>query len=534
MTLDIHIGGEMAGISKLQTDCVRLMNVIKNVDRSIRGAFTQLRSELRQTQLQTLTTQCDDLRESLTQPMIIDVELRGKANPTVALSSGDRSAPVLSEEGAGAEKSTQSLQALASGLQTVQVNFNTLNQVSISSTEQLYQQAHACAEVNNQMVAMAGAGEQLSGFQKGANQMHESLYYLFGDVGIWMNGVIDFVGSLGNFFVAIETLIALTNGATIGQTLFNVALYTCPITWIVAGIMATIAVIAIAWNKFEGFRKVVLGVWEVIKEFGKTLWESLLPALEGIARGILAIFQWKVGDVWGALKSFKEYITKSFKATPVGVILNTDIEGAWEKGKQKGSDSWAKSEKEKKEREQNLPGLIPDLNELTASTQSLIPNVQQSLIGNTHGLKGLNLQVGNPSATIVIANNTAPAADRAEEKPEEPNHRGNGLYSAIASKLSPLKTASLTAAASLAMPALMASTVLPQANTLEASTLPLSSSVALSERDPLMGSSSGGVSMGKFCETLQIHIASADGKGYDQIQQEITDVLKQVFDDYGA
>ena len=40
--------------------------------------------------------------------------------------------------------------------------------------------------------------------------------------------------------------------------------------------------------------------------------------------------------------------------------------------------------------------------------------------------------------------------------------------------------------------------------------------------------------MSKFCDTIEIHIANADGKGYNQIDEEVTAVLKKVLDEYEA
>ena len=38
--------------------------------------------------------------------------------------------------------------------------------------------------------------------------------------------------------------------------------------------------------------------------------------------------------------------------------------------------------------------------------------------------------------------------------------------------------------------------------------------------------------MGKFCDKIEIHIANADGKGYEQIEEEVVEVLKKVMDNY--
>ena len=62
-----------------------------------------------------------------------------------------------------------------------------------------------------------------------------------------------------------------TTGLTAAQWALNAAFYASPLGWIALAIGAVIAAVTYCWQKFEGFRRVILGVWEVVKEFGKTL-----------------------------------------------------------------------------------------------------------------------------------------------------------------------------------------------------------------------------------------------------------------------
>lgn len=103
--------------------------------------------------------------------------------------------------------------------------------------------------------------------------------------------------------------------------------------------------------------------------------------------------------------------------------------------------------------------------------------------------------------------------------------KGTTSYSAIASRLGSFRTSAITAAASVALPLTVAAT-----------TLPRTSDPALdpSRTEYADGRKQQTVSMTKFCDKLEIHIANADGKGYKQIETEVVNVLKQVFDDYGA
>ena len=106
-----------------------------------------------------------------------------------------------------------------------------------------------------------------------------------------------------NAAVAVST--AVTKGWTIatraqylallllekGQKLVNLAMSLNPIGLIVAGIAALVAAVAVCWNKFAGFRAVILTVWDTIKGFGNALKQYVLDRLTGIVTGLGAIGQ---------------------------------------------------------------------------------------------------------------------------------------------------------------------------------------------------------------------------------------------------
>lgn len=82
----------------------------------------------------------------------------------------------------------------------------------------------------------------------------------------------------------------------------NGAMLTSPVTWIVAGIVALIAVFVILWNKCEGFRNFWINLWDKIKtafapviEFVKSSFESFKEKLQ---TGIVPALQ----DLWAAIK----------------------------------------------------------------------------------------------------------------------------------------------------------------------------------------------------------------------------------------
>lgn len=106
------------------------------------------------------------------------------------------------------------------------------------------------------------------------------------------------------------------------------------------------------------------------------------------------------------------------------------------------------------------------------------------------------------------------------------NEKGTGAYSAIVSKLGRVKLAGLTAAASLG--AGMAAPTLTQAVVPPDTPAAVATAPDAADYDQ----KAGRLVADKFCDQVVIHIASADGKGYDQIRQEIIDVLMEATD-YG-
>ena len=91
-----------------------------------------------------------------------------------------------------------------------------------------------------------------------------------------------------------------------GQKLVNLAMSMNPIGLIVAGIAALIAVVVVCWNKFAGFRAVVLTVWDTMKGFAQLLQQYVMKVIAGLIGGI------------GSL------------GEAIGKLFSGDFEGAWE------------------------------------------------------------------------------------------------------------------------------------------------------------------------------------------------------------
>ncbi|MFE6305041.1 hypothetical protein [Nocardiopsis sp. NPDC057823] len=83
---------------------------------------------------------------------------------------------------------------------------------------------------------------------------------------------------------------------TAGSWALNTSLLANPITWIVLAIVALIAIVVLAWMKFEGFRNAVTAVWNGIKAGWNALWHGALKP------GLDALLAWW-SSVWPQIKA---------------------------------------------------------------------------------------------------------------------------------------------------------------------------------------------------------------------------------------
>jgi tape measure domain-containing protein len=70
----------------------------------------------------------------------------------------------------------------------------------------------------------------------------------------------------------------------------NAALLANPITWVVAGIIALVAAVVIAYNKFDQFRGFIWGLGGVLKVFGKLLFDVLITPILLLGKTLMGIF----------------------------------------------------------------------------------------------------------------------------------------------------------------------------------------------------------------------------------------------------
>ena len=137
------------------------------------------------------------------------------------------------------------------------------------------------------------------------------------DMAKWVSKNIDsLIPVIKGLAVGIGAYIVVANLAkiaTAGLTVVFKALLTIasinPFAFIVASIAAVTVALVACWNKFAGFRAVILTVWDTVKGFGTILKDYVLDRITGITTGIgnlgLAIGKLFKGDFAGAWETAK-------------------------------------------------------------------------------------------------------------------------------------------------------------------------------------------------------------------------------------
>ena len=132
--------------------------------------------------------------------------------------------------------------------------------------------------------------------------------------------------------IAAYTLVTKAGAIATGlmstaMTVLNFIMSMNPVGLIVAGIAALIAVIVVCWNKFAGFRAVVLTVWDTMKGFAQLLQQYVLKVITGLVSGIGylgdALAKLFKGDFTGAWDSAKAGATQLRSISAAGASFRS-------------------------------------------------------------------------------------------------------------------------------------------------------------------------------------------------------------------
>lgn len=136
-------------------------------------------------------------------------------------------------------------------------------------------------------------------------------------IAVWVAKALSAISPVLKVLAVATVAYKLTVGGLTGalklligvMKILNVVMSLNPYALVVAGIAALVTIITICWQKFAGFRAVVLTVWDTMKGFGNILKEYVLDRIMGIINGIGLLGQ------------------------AIGKLLKGDFSGAWEAAK---------------------------------------------------------------------------------------------------------------------------------------------------------------------------------------------------------
>lgn len=162
--------------------------------------------------------------------------------------------------------------------------------------------------------------------------------------------VMGIVGSLGKLFLSMKNTIGIVKTAVMG---LNTAFLASPVTWVIAGIVALIAIFVVLWNKSEAFRNFWKGLFAQVQNAVQQAWTSIQPALQKLGQ--------KLTELWQAVQPIIRIIEK------VGAVVLTVL-GATFAGAIQGA----------------LSALTPLINALTSFT-SFVTNVVNAVVALFRG-----------------------------------------------------------------------------------------------------------------------------------------------------
>lgn len=353
-----------------------------------------------------------------------------------------------------------------------------------------------------------------------------------------------------------------TKALTAVQWALNAAFLASPLGWIVLAIGAVVTAVVYCWNNFEGFRKVVLGTWEVIKEFGRSLFDSIVTPFKKILSGLshvgAALSALIKRDFKGAAAEakagFKEIGEGFIEGNPISVMINTgkkmNIDGAWKKGQQAGAESWADSKKktetekgtEEKTEEDTGKSVTTDFKDLlgkfsknpAGKGKKTVLNLNDDIV-NYNKSSDYLAATNKLSASQVSFSPSGKSLSPAASKIEGVTGKAEGGTGKKDEEYEAEKTNYLSDIL-FNVRKIAAVATIPIAIGASSATLTDSSNIGGYDRENTLSGaynpsrSSGGktVQVGKVCEQLVFHVQNTDGKGLDTIRNEVINVLNEV------
>ena len=195
----------------------------------------------------------------------------------------------------------QDLQAsMKDGISVTEEMAEAINNTPEQKFQVLKQQIHNSVEelgsgllpaVNNTLDKVSGLIRKGSEWISNNQQTVQTVMNIALKLGVFLviaGSVLGIIGRMGKLFLSAKTAIGLVRTAVLGM---NTAFLASPITWVIAGIVALIAVFAVLWNKSEAFRNFWTGLFKQVSSAFQQAWQAAKPVLENIGRKFIELYQ---------------------------------------------------------------------------------------------------------------------------------------------------------------------------------------------------------------------------------------------------
>jgi tape measure domain-containing protein len=138
----------------------------------------------------------------------------------------------------------------------------------------------------------------------------------------WIGQNIEVIGfltvAIGSSVLAFKTynvVMGISKVVTMAWTgqlwAMNAALWANPVGLVVAGIVGLAAAVIYAWNKFAGFRGFLFGMWEVMKDTGSLIYNTMVAPMLGFGKILMGVMTFDTGLIERGLKQSAEALDKS-------------------------------------------------------------------------------------------------------------------------------------------------------------------------------------------------------------------------------
>ncbi len=194
---------------------------------------------------------------------------------------------------------------------------DTIDEIKVSIFEATGGATAYVAEIGNMLVPLAqlsplfiGIGNSIkwckTNWSSFTNKIRTGVLKVSLDLGIMKYSIT----SAGLSFKFMEKM-GVSACRKIGIAIMNIPI----IGWIAAIIAAVISVVTILWEKSEGFRRVVMGVWEAIKAIFNNIWVVIKAVVavvwEGILKPVFDAVKNAILSVWEGIKSCIDWIVSA-------------------------------------------------------------------------------------------------------------------------------------------------------------------------------------------------------------------------------